>query len=1142
MKTRLLLTLLLISSISFAQNWTQVGSTQFSTNFAKNGEIAFNNSGTPFVLYEDPTVNKVFVMTFNGTNWVDVGSGAISNENYNNLAIKINPTTNQPWVALKAEASGSASNIDVFSFNGTSWVSEGSNVGGGFYTYGIQLQFSTTGTPRIAGVIGAGGSDRRPQFYTKSGSGWVYINGEVGLNARVDFNDFESYTLADSNGRIRRNNIGSAANASHTNSVAYREISSAFGTDYYASNDVTNNTIVVGKYGETITQPTGVANNTHSILKFGESITDNQFYLMFSDNTENLVFQKYRNTDVWSVLPSIGIATNTTDFFVKMEMNPTDGNMYVLYKDGGRMSVKKYTVEQPLNLPRIYVKDSKGNPNAGLTKDGSSWSRAYSNLNDALENIYANTTEIWVASGTYNPGDSREDSFDFKFDGLSFYGGFTGTETTISERDIRANPTILSGDLDGDDAGVDFATVSRSDNSYHIVKITANNILLDGFTIQDGHANGGTGNNDASAIYKSETVNALHLKNCTIKNNVSLVAGSISAWFDINGTVNIENCTFDGNVSTYSSGLYLGTRNNRTLNVTIVNSLFSNNVSKDNGATLGFTGSSAWIRANGSGSTITTNIVNSTFANNADTGTQAALVNKGTLSLARTSGTHNATISNSIFFNNTEISGATSLAVSQGHASAANVVNVTNSIDEDNFSNLTYLTNTSSADPMFIDASNNDFKLQAGSPAIDSGDNTKIPAGVLTDLLGNSRIFNTNVDMGVYEYGSALPVNYTLTLNNTNGSVTTNPNGNSFSSNTNVELTAVADAGYKFDNWSGDATGTTNPLSITMDADKTVTANFSLICTVAFTDVNFKNLLLANVAINTNNDSEIQCSEATAFTGRIYVVNNNIASLDGIAYFTNITELFARGNQLTSLDLSSNTSLVRIEVSNNMLTSIVLSPLMVSLERFSVSNNPLTTLDVTNYVDLIELGITSTNITTIDLSNNPDLNFIEALSSQLTGLDLSSNTSISSVYVGGQNLTSLDLRNGNLSNIGYVETHAAPNLTCIFVDDKTDVIINNWLLNANNNIVETAAECSTLSTDNFENISSFTLYPNPVKNNVYVESKEEILKIEVYNLLGKKILQKENSSFIDLSGLKPSMYLVRIYSAKNSISKRIIKN
>jgi hypothetical protein len=44
-----------------------------------------------------------------------------------------------------------------------------------------------------------------------------------------------------------------------------------------------------------------------------------------------------------------------------------------------------------------------------------------------------------------------------------------------------------------------------------------------------------------------------------------------------------------------------------------------------------------------------------------------------------------------------------------------------------------------------------------------------------------------------------------------------------------VSLEAVADAGWQFDHWSGDLTGSTNPTTITMDADKAVTANFSRI-------------------------------------------------------------------------------------------------------------------------------------------------------------------------------------------------------------------------------------------------------------------------------------------------------------------------
>ncbi|WP_373942078.1 T9SS type A sorting domain-containing protein [Polaribacter sejongensis] len=43
-----------------------------------------------------------------------------------------------------------------------------------------------------------------------------------------------------------------------------------------------------------------------------------------------------------------------------------------------------------------------------------------------------------------------------------------------------------------------------------------------------------------------------------------------------------------------------------------------------------------------------------------------------------------------------------------------------------------------------------------GSPAINTGDNTKIPTSITKDLLGNQRIFDTTVDMGVYEFGSSV--------------------------------------------------------------------------------------------------------------------------------------------------------------------------------------------------------------------------------------------------------------------------------------------------------------------------------------------------------------------------------------------------
>src|SRR5450759_4570466 len=70
--------------------------------------------------------------------------------------------------------------------------------------------------------------------------------------------------------------------------------------------------------------------------------------------------------------------------------------------------------------------------------------------------------------------------------------------------------------------------------------------------------------------------------------------------------------------------------------------------------------------------------------------------------------------------------------------------------------------------------------------------------------------------------------NYTLTLNaGSGGSITGATSGTQYLAGTQVTLTAVPASGYSFTGWSGGATGTINPVTITMDADKTVVATFA---------------------------------------------------------------------------------------------------------------------------------------------------------------------------------------------------------------------------------------------------------------------------------------------------------------------------
>ena len=66
-------------------------------------------------------------------------------------------------------------------------------------------------------------------------------------------------------------------------------------------------------------------------------------------------------------------------------------------------------------------------------------------------------------------------------------------------------------------------------------------------------------------------------------------------------------------------------------------------------------------------------------------------------------------------------------------------------------------------------------------------------------------------------------------LSGAGGTITRKPNQPTFDQDSSVTLTAVPDPGYKFTGWGGSASGTTNPLMLKMDSDKTVTATFSAV-------------------------------------------------------------------------------------------------------------------------------------------------------------------------------------------------------------------------------------------------------------------------------------------------------------------------
>lgn len=174
-----------------------------------------------------------------------------------------------------------------------------------------------------------------------------------------------------------------------------------------------------------------------------------------------------------------------------------------------------------------YVRTDGNNTNPATA---TTWATSTANLQGAI-NASAAGDQVWVAQGTYKPGGNantnRNVSFSMK-NGIAIYGGFVGTEGSLSQRvPTNALATILSGDI-----GI---AGNSTDNSYTVIsnpRGLTNSAVLDGFLIT-----GGTGENNSGGMYN---------------NGLGDYGSTSSSGFVCSPTV--RNCSFQGNSSLNGAG------------------------------------------------------------------------------------------------------------------------------------------------------------------------------------------------------------------------------------------------------------------------------------------------------------------------------------------------------------------------------------------------------------------------------------------------------------------------------------------------------------------------------------------------------------------------------------------------------------
>lgn len=210
---------------------------------------------------------------------------------------------------------------------------------------------------------------------------------------------------------------------------------------------------------------------------------------------------------------------------------------------------------------------------------------------------------------------------------------------------------------------------------------------------------------------------------------------------------------------------------------------------------------------------------------------------------------------------------------------------------------------------------------------------------------------------------------------------------------------------------------------------------------ISFPDANFKAKLLAaspsnsiaasgfvNVKIDTNNNNEIEVTEALQITG-LNVSISEIYNSTGIEYFTNLRSLnfsqnhiptldvsnltnlkslYCSLNLLTSLDLSGLTNLLNLECAENILTQLNFAD-ATSIQNLSCQFNFLTALDVSNLSNLQTLHFDYNQLSTINLSNLSQLTELGFQSNQFTSIDLSALVNLAWLNCSFNQLTALDL-------------------------------------------------------------------------------------------------------------------------------------
>jgi Leucine-rich repeat (LRR) protein len=220
----------------------------------------------------------------------------------------------------------------------------------------------------------------------------------------------------------------------------------------------------------------------------------------------------------------------------------------------------------------------------------------------------------------------------------------------------------------------------------------------------------------------------------------------------------------------------------------------------------------------------------------------------------------------------------------------------------------------------------------------------------------------------------------------------------------------------------------------------------------------------------------------------------------------------------------------------------------VYIIKIRAENNHFVAVSLQNLPNLVTLYLSQNQLTSLNVAGSNNIQYLYADNNRLTTFTAENLSGLREFELSFNHLTTLYFKNGS-DEADYLAFSDNPNLTYICCDAGQQAIVQTLATQYGNTNCTIDAACTVATQQLAIGNSAAILYPNPVKDILYIQANSPISSVIIYDMMGN-ILQNTttntNENTITLPNLSSIMrvtgiYIVIVNTETGIFTKKIFK-